>query len=184
LFIVGIIARTFVDKPTSDEPQASVNATATHAVEVSVPTGPIPKFRIYKFKLDTPINYVVSINTTDEQLKSLIWFFRKKVRSGEFKKIGINQPFSKQWGEYGYKSGILSVYRGEKCAYEGYISTAELEKGNLGACGYGEHDDGSYQWGIGGDPEKDSGEIRFKGAADMVEIFNYKDNWKPSDAPK
>jgi hypothetical protein len=152
-------------------------------VEVNVPKGPIPKFRLYKFKLDTPINYVVPISTTDQQLRSLVWFFRKKVRSGKFKEIGLHQPFSKDSGVYGYKSGILSVYRGERCAYEGYIRTAELEKGNLGPCGYGEHDDASYQWGISGDSEKDAGEIRATGG-DMVQIFDYKDSWKPSDVQK
>jgi len=60
-----------------------------------------------------------------------------------------------------------------------YISDAQVENGNLGPCGYGEHDDASYQWGIDGDSKKDSGNIRQKGG-NIVVTFDYRDDWKPS----
>ena len=99
---------------------------------------------------------MVPTNTTDEELKNLLWFFRGKVRPGQFRDIGITGPTSKQWGEYGYKSGMLAIYRGTRCAGEEYVSLQAAAHGNLGPCGYGEHDDADYQWGINADPEKDS----------------------------
>ena len=114
---------------------------------------------------------MVPVNTTDEQLKSLLWFFREKVRSNKFKDIGLTKTTAKQWGNAGYLSGMLSVYRGEKCANELYIDTN-------GPCGYGEHDDALYQWGIEGDPNKDSGSIKVQG--DDIVVFDYEDNWHPS----
>lgn len=114
----------------------------------------LPKFRVFKFKTDVPTAYVVPVETTDEQIKTLLWYFRKNVRAGDFKKIGLTQPTALQWGQRGYKSGMLSVYRGAKCANEGYISDAQVESGNLGLCGYGDHDDAYYQWGIP-NPTKD-----------------------------
>jgi hypothetical protein len=138
-----------------------------------------PRFRVYKSKTDAPTSYVVAETTTDEQLRNLLWFFREKVRSGDFKSIGITKPTAKQWGEFGYKSGILSVYRGDKCASEPYLSDAQIESGNLGPCGYGEHDDATYQWGISADSEKDTGDIRHRDGSD-VRVFDYRDNWKPT----
>jgi hypothetical protein len=118
------------------------------------------------------VSYVVAPETTDQQLKRLLWLFREKVRSGNFKDIGITQPTAKQWDVYGYKSGMLVVFRGDKCANEQY---------DPGACGYGEHDAAGYQWGINADPDKDSGDIRNKDGNSAV-VFDYRDNWKPSGA--
>jgi hypothetical protein len=120
------------------------------------------------------------MDASDEQLRSLLWYFRQKVRTGAFQDIGITQPTTMQYGKLGYAWGMLGIYRGEKCADENYISDGEMAAaGNLGPCGYGEHDNGTYRWGIGGDPLKDSGTIRAKNG-DLVEVFNYKDNWHPS----
>lgn len=119
---------------------------------------PPPKFHVFKFKTDVPTSYVVPVKTSDEELKSLLWLFRQSVRAGDFKKIGITQPTATRWGKLGYTSGMLVVFRGEKCANEDYISDAQIANGKLGPCGYGDHDDGIYQWGINGDPVKDSGQ--------------------------
>jgi len=43
------------------------------------------------------------------------------------------------------------------------------------------HDAAGYQWGIDGDPEKDSGDIRNQNGNSVV-VFDYRDNWKPSGA--
>jgi hypothetical protein len=119
--------------------------------------------------INEPTSVVVPVDATDEQLKSLLWFFREKVRSHQFKDIGLMQATAKQWGNKGYLSGMLSVYRGERCANEVYINTN-------GPCGYGEHDDALYQWGIEADPNKDSGSIRVKGHE--IAVFDYKDGWQ------
>jgi hypothetical protein len=88
-------------------------------------------------------------------LKSLIWFFREKVRSHDFKSLGVKEQ----------KDGIFSVYCGEKCANEQFIDTN-------GPCGYGEHDHALYQWGIGGDYNNDSGSLH------NTVIFDAKDGWQ------
>lgn len=175
--IASITGRSPSDRsssPSDSSSSATQRSSAPNAIvqpQIVRPSIPPPKFRIYKFKVDEPTSVVVPVNTTDEQLKSLLWFFREKVRSNEFKDIGLTQGTAKQWGNSGYLSGMLSVYRSAKCANELYIDTN-------GPCGYGEHDDALYQWGIEGDPNKDSGSIKVQG--DDIVVFNYQDNWHPS----
>jgi hypothetical protein len=160
--------------------QVATTATTTPQREGNPPSQtPLPKFRMFKFKTDVPTSYVVPVKTSDEELKSLLWFFRQSVRAGDFKKIGITQPTATRWGKLGYTSGMLVVFRGEKCANEDYISDAQIAKGELGPCGYGEHDDGYYQWGIDGDSVKDTGGIIAKNG-DLTKVFDYEDNWHPS----
>jgi hypothetical protein len=147
-------------------------------------TTPPPKFRLFKFKADVPTSYVVPVNTTDEELKSLLWLFRQSVRTDNFKRIGITQPTSKQFGQLGYTSGMLVIFRGEKCANEDYISDADIDRGRLGPCGYGEHDDAYYQWGIDADRNKDDAGIRDENG-NSIPVFDYEDNWHPpSEAPE
>lgn len=148
---------------------------STQAEVSSGSTVAVPAFHLFKFKSDAPITFVVPKTTTDEQLKSLLWLFRQKVRSGRFGEIGISKPTAKQWNELGYKSGMLLVYKGEKCANETYVDPSGHD---VGPCGYGEHDDAYYQWGIDADPNKDSAGIRDKNG-DQNLIFDYKDNWQP-----
>jgi hypothetical protein len=101
------------------------------------------------------------VSTTDEQLKSLLWFFREKVRSHLLKDIGLRPAGV---------SGLLLVYRGKKCATEEIDITA-----SIGPCGDGYHEAASYQWGIEGDYNKDSGSIQTGG--EIVTVFDYKDGW-------
>jgi hypothetical protein len=168
--IVGIIGKSPTDSSSSTTQQSSSSttqqslaSTSTPQPQVVRPSIPPPKFRIYKFKNDgiSPTSVVVPVNTTDEQLKSLIWFFRQKVRSHDFKSIGVKEQLD----------GILLVYRGKKCATEEIDITA-----SAGKCGDGYHDDAFYQWGIEGDYNKDSGSIRVNG--DDTVVFNYKDGWQ------
>jgi len=145
-------------------PQSAAPASTTQAQSVR-PTIPPPKFRIYRSKNDSGTSLVVPVHTTDEQLKSLLWFLRKNVRSREFKSIGVKEE----------KDGIFSIYRGERCANEEFID-------RIGPCGYGEHYDASYQWGIDGDYNKDGGSIRING--DDTVVFDYKDGWQAGPAPQ
>ncbi|MGB9233151.1 MAG: hypothetical protein WCC04_01975 [Terriglobales bacterium] len=151
----------------SSPARAAVASDASPHPQIVRPSTPPPKFRIYKFKDDgiSPTSVVVPVTTTDEQLKSLLWFFREKVRSQEFKSIGLRSA----------RDGILAVYRGEKCANEQFIDTA-------GPCGDGEHDDAYYQWGIEADSRKDEGGIRVKG--DEIIVFGYKDGWQVDGTSK
>ncbi len=159
----GIIGRSPSDSSTSAT-QQSPAPTATPQPQIVRPSIPPPKFQIYKFDPVQPTAVVVPVNTTDEQLKSLLWFFREKIRSHQLKDIGLTQ--ATVGDEH---SGILAVYREKKCANENYVGTT-------GPCGYGDHDDALYQWGIEGDPNKDAGSIRVKG--DDNAVFDYKDGWQ------
>jgi uncharacterized protein YukJ len=104
---------------------------------------------------------VVPVNTSDEQLKSLLWLFREKARSHHLADIGLRNE----------RDGILLVYRGKKCATEEIDITS-----SAGPCGDGYHDAASYQWGIEGDYKKDSGSIQTGG--DIITVFDYKDEWQ------
>ena len=181
VLIAATIAAQFLylrGQPTVNPVDQAQPATVArqHAPSAVPPSVPPPRFRLFKSKTQEQTIYVVPVSTTDEQLRSLLWLFRQKVRAGAFKEIGITQPTAKQSGEYGYNSGMLVVYRGQKCANEGYVGLAQAEKGNLGPCGYGEHDDAYYQWGIQGDPNKDEAGLKGKNG-DMVVVFDFKDNW-------
>ncbi len=67
-----------------------------------------PKFLLYKSKTSGATSYVVPLTTTNEELKTLLWFFRRKVRSRAFAQIGITKPTSKNWGKYNYNYGIFA----------------------------------------------------------------------------
>jgi zinc-ribbon domain len=158
VIIIGMFGKSSSDKSdNSTSTTTQQSSTSIAEPQVARPSIPPPKFRIYRFKNDgiSPTSVVVPTSTTDEQLKSLIWLFREKVRSHDFKSLGVKEQ----------KDGIFSVYRGEKCANEQFIDTN-------GPCGYGEHDDALYQWGIGGDYNNDSGSLH------NTVIFDAKDGWQ------
>lgn len=137
----------------------------------TVQTGPkaavttLPSFRLYRMtKEEGVFSVVVPPNTTDEQLKRLIWYFREKVGTGQFKAIGIAKPTNlNSSGNLAYGAGIIAVYRGEKCANELFLD-------RVGPCGYGDHDSASYEWGVDGHPGKDSGLIRANNG-DLQKVF-------------
>jgi hypothetical protein len=148
---------------------------------------PPPSFRVYRSKMDEGTSVVVPPNTTEAQLKSLIWLFREKVRSHRYKEIGITQPTSKQRGKQGYLSGTISVYRGEKCAGEDFLDY----NGPCVGPGIDSHEVAAYQWGLLVDgvfnTDADSGTIYVENEfhdRKLLEIFNYKDHWQvPNSRP-
>jgi hypothetical protein len=143
----------------------------------SRPTVPPPHFRVYRSKLDEFTSVVVPPDTTDEQLRSLLWLFREKVRSHQFKDIGITQPTSTHWGNKGYMSGGILVYRGGKCANEDFTDSPVP-----GPCGTGDHDAAYYQWGLLVDGvfdwNADCGSITSAHGKTII-IFDYRDHWQP-----
>ena len=165
--------------PSSQSPNETVTTPAT-STATEQPTIAPPKFKVYRSKLDEGTSVVVSPSTSDEQLKSLLWLFREKVRSHRFKDVGILQPTSKQWGQKGYLSGMIVVYKGGKCASELFSDSS-----GLGPCGYGEHSAAEYQWGLLVDgvfnADADSAEITASDGTTMT-VFDYHDNWQlPAD---
>ena len=126
--------------------------------------GDIPLFRFYKMKTGQGIvSVVVPPTTTDGQLEGFLRFIRDKVQQGRFSDLGIRHPTDKRFGKLGYSAGVVDVYRGDECVNEQFLE-------DVGPCGYGEHDAASYQWGINGDPRKDSGLIRAKNG-DLRKVF-------------
>jgi len=108
-----------------------------------------PDFKFFKMKAgEGLVSLVVPPATTEAQIEILLRHIRSKVQQRKFADLGIRHPTSKRFGKLGYEAGIISIYRGEKCANEQFLD-------QVGPCGYGEHDVGSYQWGIDGDPRKD-----------------------------
>lgn len=127
------------------------------------PNVPTPQYRLYRQGATNGlVSVVVSHQTTDEQIKSLLWFFREKVRSHQLTALGITQKLE--------SSGIIIIYRGEKCANEEFIN-------ELGPCGYGDHNDAQYQWGINGDPNHDAAGLKNSGGAEL-DVFDSSDNWQ------
>jgi hypothetical protein len=156
--------------PVTGEAAPSLPAKArTTSAEIDMPAP--PSFKVYKQSSTLPTSVVVRENTTDSQLRSLLWLFRQKVRSHEFKAIKLTMPTSTNFGKKNWDSGMIVVYRGVKCASEIYAT-----KG-LGPCGYGDHAAASYQWGINGDASKDSGDL--SSADGDLTVFDYKDGWLP-----
>lgn len=124
----------------------------------------IPSFRFFKMKTgEGLVSLVVPPATTADQLNALLRYIQSKIQQGKYLDLGIRQPTSKLHGKLGYDAGIISVYRGEKCANEQFINA-------LGPCGYGEHDAGSYQWGVDGNPKKDEGVVRL-GDGSLQKLF-------------
>jgi hypothetical protein len=179
LAILVVSIRTKQKSPSSQSSNEAVTTPAT-VTAAEQPTIPPPKFRVYRSKLDEGTSVVVSPSTSDEQLKSLLWLFREKVRSHRFKDVGILQPTSKQWGQKGYLSGMIVVYKGGKCASELFTDSP-----GLGSCGYGDHSAAEYQWGLLVDgvfnANADSGEMTASDGT-TVTVFDYHDHWQlPAD---
>jgi hypothetical protein len=131
-----------------------------HPVRAQAP----PAFKCFKMKTgEGLVSLVVPPATTDAQMETLLRHIRSKVQQGKFVDLGIRHPTSKRFGKLGYDAGIISIYRGEKCANEQFLD-------EIGPCGYGEHDAGSYQWGVDGDPKKDGGVLR-QANGEMRKIF-------------
>lgn len=127
------------------------------------PNVPRPRYHIYRqVPKSGLISVVVTRATTDEQLKSLLWFFREKVRAHELRELGMTKRLE--------SGGIIIVYRGEKCANEEFID-------QLGPCGYGDHNDAHYQWGIHGDANQDAAYLRNKNGQETL-VFDSSDNWQ------
>lgn len=182
--IIAAAALTGCDRAASVQNSSQETTTARTAA----PSVPPPHFRVYRAKVNTAVVFVVPPGTNDEQIKSLLWLFREKVRSRRFKELGVTQPtvsrderFAATGGhDSGYRLGIFEVYRSENCAAE--------EFSNADPCGEGGHWAARYRWGVlagqEGDSDKDDATIRLGGRT--TEVFSYKTNWQPpkSEAEK
>jgi hypothetical protein len=124
----------------------------------------IPSFHFFKMKTgEGLVSLVVPRTTTADQLKALLRYIQSRIQQGKFSDLGIRHPTSRLHGKLGYEAGIISIYRGEECANELFVTA-------LGPCGYGEHDVASYQWGVDGNPKKYEGAVRL-GDGSLQKLF-------------
>jgi hypothetical protein len=171
LMAVAVVIATTIQifQKTSEPSTPGTAAVSNPPASAWRPEAPAPKFTIYRVKANLPVAVVVPATSTDDELKQLLWYFRNKVKMKEFKDLGIEKATQTQWGNDGYLSGILEVYRGPRCAAEEFTDGA-------GPCGKGDHYDASYQWGLDGDPNRDVGTVRT--SADLATVFDFHDGWK------
>jgi len=193
--LTGLAATVIIGRWQSDSgahQKAAVQPRSDQAEKkastgVSRPTIAPPKFQLYRSKLDEHLtSIVVSPDATDGQLRSLLWLFREKVRSHRFKDIGITDPSSYKGDQRVYLGGSICVYRGQKCAGEGFLGSV------LNPCGQGEHAAAEYEWGwvADNDPklsntEPDVAWINTSSDGyNSTEVFNSaKDHWQLPPEP-
>jgi hypothetical protein len=132
-----------------------------------------PDFKVFLQKIDMPTILVVPETTTDDQLKNLLWFLRIKVREGKFKELGLH-PTITFFDTPSYASGVINIYRGDRCAKEMYTTEG------ADPCGASIHKSASYHWGDGGDPRADGGDIDPAGGPDNL-LFTADDGFQTDE---
>src|SRR5580704_4205554 len=75
----------------NDEPKTPTKpiAATSSSPPVERASTPPPNFRNFRSEMNQITSLVVPADSTDEQIKSLLWFIREKIRSGSFADIGI-----------------------------------------------------------------------------------------------
>jgi hypothetical protein len=155
--------------PTPANPKPTL-MDATARATITTTAAQHPSFKVFLQKIDLPTILVVPEATTDDQLKSLLWFLRIQVRDGNFKALGLH-PTATVFDKPSYTSGVLNIYRGDRCAREMYITTGP------DPCGPSIHKSASYHWGDGGDPRSDGGDIDPAGGPDTL-LFTADDGFQ------
>ena len=156
-----------IPEPTPKPAMMSPNTRAEKAQLASTH----PAYKLFLQKIDMPTVLVVTETTTDDQLKSLLWHLRTKIRANAFKDLGI-KPTTTLYGIPGYTSGIVDIYRGSKCASEKYTP-----EGRPDPCGSSIHASANYHWGDGNDPHAD-GAYLVSTNGTVTPIFDSTDNWQ------
>jgi hypothetical protein len=132
-----------------------------------------PAFKVYLQKIDIPTVIVVAENTTDDQLKNLLWYLRAEIRQDKFKELGM-KPTRVLFDEPGYSSGTISIYRGTKCANEMYTT------GGPDPCGSSIHKSAAYHWGDGGNRHADGASIITQDGKEVM-VFDAEDGWQTDE---
>ena len=159
-----------------------VPATASPALQVMSPTARAeaaklaathPPFKLFAQKPDLPTILVVPEDTTDDQLRNLLWYLREEVQSARFKQLGLN-PTASTYGGPSYLSGNLTIYRTPKCAQEMYLATT----GKPGPCGdTTSHNAAAYHWGDDGNPAHDEADL-FDVSRKSAIVFDSSDHFQ------
>ena len=167
LVFVGIIANLFSGSGPSSTGQQS-------STSVGPPSVPPPNFRIAREDFGSPVVAIVAPSTTDDQMKSLLWSFRREVRERRFTELGLKKPTSVRLpgGDYDFNSGMIDVFRDSRYANKPSLSPDSKN-----------HVDGLYVWGLDGDPNKDYAVIKGPNGS-AVQVFDSSDNWQIPDADR
>lgn len=161
-----IILIALAHTSTTSAPSPAMTAAKPQVVPPSLPP---PQYHVFKQKIDEGVSYVVPVDTRGEQLVSLLWLFRKNIRSLQFASLGIKGPTSRNFGKDNYNSGILTVYRGSRCANEPFVETG-------GPCGKGDHSVAVYVWNFNGNSANETGTLRSANGEEK-NIFDQNDSW-------
>jgi hypothetical protein len=154
--------------PKSSFMDATARATAAKAAAQH------PAFKVFMQKIDKPVVIVVAEDTTDEQMKNLLWFFRTQIRQEKYKELGL-QPTETVFDKPTYSAGRIDVYRGAKCAKEVYITSGPDPCGSTVS-----HRSVNYHWGDSGDRHSDGGDIITQDGKDIL-VFNSNDGWQTEE---
>jgi hypothetical protein len=130
-----------------------------------------PPFKLFLQKIDMPTILVVPETASDDQLKSLLWYLRTKIRASAFKDLSF-KPTATLYGIPGYLSGVVDIYRGQRCATEQYTPT-----GRPDPCGPSIHKSASYHWGDGNDPTADGASL-LSPTGTVTPVFDSTDLWQ------
>ena len=160
-------AKEAATKPTSKFMPTAARAEATKSAAAH------PTFKLFAQKPDLPTILVVAEDTSDDQLRNLLWYLREEVQSAHFKQLNLN-PTASTYGGPSYLSGNLTIYRTPKCAQEMYLATT----GKPGPCGdTTSHNAAAYHWGDDGNPAHDEADL-FDATRKVATVFEATDGFQ------
>lgn len=131
----------------------------------SKPSQPPPKFHILRQEAGLPIPVIVSRDVTEEQLHSLLWFFRQNVRARKFAQLGLKKPTGP--ANTGFAAGMVEVFRDARYASEAFTRKE----------GETSHADALYSWGLDRVADHDQAFVKGAGGS-VIKVFDYSDNWQ------
>jgi hypothetical protein len=132
---IVVVCVPFLASLDSTKPAVSSSASTPAIQKPAVP------FSVEQKTSGKPVAVWLPPNSTDEQLRELVQYFRLELQSQKFTDLGINAPTS----VLDYASGTVLFYR-ETATKQGAVKKAASRVAE-------------YKWGIDGNFEKDSGRI-------------------------
>lgn len=174
LMVIFAIKGSPVEPPKTPESNAASQDKSSPVIANARPQIAPPKYRMIHQTAEWPGPFIVAVGTTDDELKSLLWDIRDKIRSHSYKELGLNEPSQ---SNRQYLSGMIEVFRGPKCAPEIYNWERSCARKSDCPCGDGDHNAGYYQWGLGGHYDEDEAGI-FSSDRTWTLVFDAKDGYK------
>jgi hypothetical protein len=174
LMVIFAIKGSPVEPAKTPESSVASQDKSSPVIASARPQIAPPKYRMIHQTAEWPGPFIVAVGTTDDELKSLLWDIRDKIRSHSYKDLGLNEPSQ---SNRQYLSGMIEVFRGPKCAPETYNWKSSCALKSVCPCGDGDHNAGYYQWGLGGHYDEDEAGI-FSSDRNLTIVFDAKDGYK------